>query len=320
MCTSLSFKHYFGRNLDYDKGFGEKIIIVPREYPLKYRNYQETSRHYSFFGTGIVSEKFPLMFDAVNEKGLYVSGLEFPYFTDYKNAYDGKTNIASFEFIPYILCRCDCINSVRELLKEINITNEGFNEKLILTPLHWHIADSEQSVTVECLKEGIKVYLNSVGVLTNNPPFPLQTFNLNNYLNITANEPESRFADDIKLYKYSKGMGALGLPGDFSSQSRFVRAAFNKLNAEFCEDSLFNINQLFHILNSVEQIDGCVKSNGKSSKTIYTACYDAKQMIYYYKTYENTQIANVNLLNETLDSDKIIVYNHLRNKEIVSQN
>lgn len=100
-----------------------------------------------------------------------------------------------------------------------------------LSPLHWMISDKESSLTVECVKEGLKIYNNPIGILTNNPPFDFQMLHLSNYMNLTSKVAVSRFSDAFNLDAYSRGMGAIGLPGDLSSASRFVKAAFTKTNS-----------------------------------------------------------------------------------------
>lgn len=323
MCTAVSYKtdnHYFGRTLDLEYSHGEKIVITPREYCFKFRRLDENRRHFAFIGTATVCENYPLYYDAVNEKGLCMAGLSFPDYTDYKEFDPNKNNVAAFELIPYLLCQCENVDHAMSVLKDINITSDSFKENLPTTPLHWIISDSDRSVTVECVKEGIKVYYNPLGVLTNNPPFFMQVFNLNDYLNLTSEEPESRFSKELDLYKYSKGMGAIGLPGDMSSQSRFVRASFNKLNSSCTGGGDEALSQVFHILGSVEQINGCVKANGKNTKTVYTSCCDAEKCIYYYTTYENRQISAVNMMNESLDKSELIEYNHRKEQQFFYHN
>ena len=159
------------------------------------------------------------------------------------------------------------------------------------------------------MKDGIKIYDNPVGVLTNNPPFDKQLFALNNYMNLSVKSPENTFAKGLNLQEYSRGMGAIGLPGDLSSQSRFVRVAFTKMNSISGEGEKESVSQFFHILNSVDQQRGCCDlGDGKYEITIYTSCCNASKGIYYYTTYNNHQITGVNMFKENLDGDKIIKY------------
>ena len=129
----------------------------------------------------------------------------------------------------------------------MNFLNLPFSEDLPLAELHWLISDDKESITVESVKEGIKIYENKVGVLTNNPTFDKQMFALNNYMYLSNREPECKFSKDFELKRYSRGMGAIGLPGDLSSQSRFIRATFVKLNSISKDTEKESVSQFFHI-------------------------------------------------------------------------
>jgi choloylglycine hydrolase len=219
----------------------------------------------------------------------------------------GKDNVAVFEFIPWVLCKCASVSEVRQLLKNINLTNTPFNANLPVSQLHWLIADKDEAITVECVKDGLKIYNNPVGVLTNNPPFDKQLFNLNNYRHLSAKNPENTFGN-LELDAYSRGMGGIGLPGDLSSQSRFVRAAFTKMNSvsEYNENA--SVSQFFHILGSVEQQRGCCDVNGKYEITIYSSCCNVTKGVYYYKTYDNHGIMAVDMYREELEGDGLVRY------------
>lgn len=233
MCTAVTYKtgdFYFGRTLDYDCSWSEEVTVTPRKFPLKFRELGILEEHNAIIGMAHVADGYPLYFDAVNERGLAMAGLNFVGYADYKPSAPGKDNVASFELIPWVLGRCATVAEARKLLLNINLTDAAFSAELPPTQLHWIIADCDEAITVEAVREGIRVYANPVGVLTNNPPFDEQMFQLNNYMHLSAGEPENRFSEQIDLWAYSRGMGALGLPGDLSSQSRFVRAAFVKLN------------------------------------------------------------------------------------------
>ena len=187
--------------------------------------------------------------------------------------------------------------------------------------MHWIISDSEESITVEALRDGIKIYDNPVGVLTNNPPFDKQLFALNNYMNLSNKSPKNSFAQNLELQQYSRGMGAIGLPGDLSSQSRFVRVAFVKMNSVSGEDENESVSQFFHILNSVDQQRGCCQlDDGKYEITIYTSCCNATKGIYYYTTYGNHQITAVDMHKENLDEDSLIRYPLIKGEHINYQN
>lgn len=324
MCTAATYKtkdFYFGRTLDYEFSYGDEVTITPRNYPFYFREEGEISSHYAIIGMACVVENNPLYYDAINEKGLGMAGLNFVGNADYKEKVEGKDNITQFEFIPWILGKCATVKEARELIENINLLNVSFNDKLPLAQLHWIISDSEESITVESVKEGIRVYENPVGVLTNNPPFDKQMFALNNYMNLSAKSPENQFAKGLKLQEYSRGMGAIGLPGDLSSQSRFVRVAFTKMNSISGEGEKESVSQFFHILNSVDQQRGCCDlGDCKYEITIYTSCCNTNKGIYYYTTYDNHQITAVDMHKENLEGNELVRYPLIKEEQIKMQN
>ena len=316
MCTAISFKadnHYFGRNLDLEFCYNERVTITPRNYTFKFRKTDAINSHYAIIGVATVEENYPLYYDATNEKGLSIAGLNFPENAFYSETDDTKINIAPFELIPYILSQCKTVEETKALLKKINLAEIHFSKEFRLSPLHWIIADKTQSITLESVKEGMKVYDNPVGVLTNNPGFDMQMFNLNNYMSLSKEAPKNSFSDKLNLKIYSRGMGAMGLPGDLSSQSRFVKAVFTKYNS-VKENSL---TQFFHILHSVEQQKGCVLAdNNKYEYTMYTSSCNTDKGIYYYTTYENHSITAVDMHRENLDAKEIITYPLIKDEQI----
>ena len=324
MCTAATYRtkdFYFGRTLDYEFSYGEEITVTPRNYPFSFRYLPEKREHYAIIGMAHVEEDYPLYYDAVNEKGLGMAGLNFVGNAVYGEVRKGKENVAVFELIPYILSQCENTEEARELLGKIQITDTRFKEQLPNGRLHWIIADEKEAITVESVTEGLKIYENAPGVLTNNPPFPMQMFQLNNYMQLSSRQPENLFSDQLSLETYSRGMGALGLPGDLSSASRFVRVAFTKLHARSGEGEADSVGQFFHILGSVEQTRGCCElENGKYEITIYTSCCNATKGIYYYTTYTNRQITAVDMHREKLDGTELIRYPMLEEEQIRLQN
>ena len=257
MCTAISFKtkdHYFGRNLDLEYSLGEQIVITPRNYEMTFRNLPILKSHFAIIGVAKIDNDYPLYYDATNEAGLSVAALNFPENAHYFTPKEGFYNIASFEMINYILGNYKNISQVKSFLNNANIIDIRYSKEYPNTHLHWIIADSNSTITVESTKKGLNIYENTLGILTNSPAFPLQCFNLNNYAHLSADNPEKTFSENLKFKSYSRGLGGLGLPGDFSSMSRFVRGAFSKLLSVCDEDELSSIGQFFHILSYVEQI------------------------------------------------------------------
>ncbi|MGN1299769.1 MAG: choloylglycine hydrolase [Clostridia bacterium] len=324
MCTAATYKakdFYFGRTLDYEFSYGDEVTITPRNFPFHFREQGKLNTHYAIIGMAHVIDNCPLYYDAINEKGLGMAGLNFVDNAVYREQEEGKDNVAQFEFIPWILSQCATVQEARKLIEKINLLNTPFNEQLPVAQLHWIISDSEESITVESVKEGIKIYENPVGVLTNNPPFDKQMFNLNNYMHLSAKSPENNFSKDLNLETYSRGMGAIGLPGDLSSQSRFVRVAFTKMNSISGDGEMESVSQFFHILNSVDQQRGCCElDNGKYEITLYTSCCNTNKGIYYYTTYNNHQITAVDMHKENLDGNELVHYPLITEEQIKMQN
>ena len=311
MCTAVSFNthnHYFGRNLDLEYHFNEQVVITPRKFPFVFRHKNTISEHYAIIGIAVVEEGFPLYYDATNECGLSMAALNFPGYTAYFPVDATKDNIAPFELIPWFLCQCRTIVDCRELLNKINIVDIPFNKNFPNTPLHWLISDRKESIVIEQTKAGLSIYDNPIGVLTNSPPFPYHLCNLQNFLNITAKEPENRFSKHLNLTPYSRGMGGIGLPGDLSSASRFVRAAFTKANSLCDPNECSSVSQFFHILGSVKQQRGCVQVGDHYEITYYSSCCNTDTGVYYYTTYENAQITAISMHNEALNSKQVIAY------------
>lgn len=302
MCTALQFKQFFGRNLDLDYSYDEKITITPRNYVFNFHHQPAISKHYAIIGMAYTLNNYPLYYDAVNEYGLAMAGLNFPNNAHYFELKKDKDNIAPFELIPWVLAQCKNIAEAKKLLANLNLVNTHFSKELLNSSLHWIIADKNDAITIESSISGLKIYDNPLGILTNNPSFDKQLFNLNNYKHLSNKDSVNHFSSRLNLESYSLGMGAIGLPGDLSSQSRFIRASFFKENSVI--DDSESLNHFFHLLTSVYQLKGAtyVAYSDKYEYTIYSSCVDMDKGIYYYKTYNNSEINGVDMFLEDLES------------------
>ena len=322
MCTAIKYKNnYFGRNLDYEFSYGERITITPRLYPIKFKYIEELKSHYAIIGMAHIASDYPLYYEAANEMGLAMAGLNFVGNASFYEYDNNKNNVCGFELILYILGLAKNVSEAISLINDLNLVGTPFSNNYPNASLHYLISDKNMSITLEFESDGMHIYNNHINVLTNNPPFLYQVANLNNYLNLTPDEPTNRFSSAIDFKKYSRGMGAIGLPGDLSSESRFVRAAFYTANSKSFDDELSNVNQFFHILDSVSQIrGGCSLGEEKYEITIYSSCINLNEGIYYYKTYNDFSINKVSLFNENLDTFKLISYEMLNKMKINEQN
>ena len=269
MCTAIRYEKYFGRNLDLWCHYDTAVILTEKN---------KMSNRYPILGTATVENGYPLYFEGMNDRGLAMAGLNFPDNAVYYPLDKSKKNLAPYELIPYIIGNFVSIDEAAEELKGVNILNRPFSENVPLSPLHWMISDKNGSIVLESTENGLKIYTNPHNVLTNNPPFDIQSFNLNNYKRLSSRSA----AGD-----YSLGMGALGLPGDLSSMSRFVRAAFHTGNST----ASLGANQLFHLLYSVAMPKGSVITpQGREEYTQYTCCCDLENNKYYYTEYDNLNV------------------------------
>lgn len=324
MCTAISYKtrnHYFGRNLDLEYSLNENVIVMPRNFNFTFRHCQTTDKAFALIGTGIIRDGIPLFYDATNEKGLSMAGLSFVGNASYNPLSEKAVNIAPFELIPWVLLQCRNVKEAKALLENTNVAHIDFSKELPCAELHWMISDERESLVLECTKEGTMLYDNPIGVLTNNPTFPMQMFNLNNYMSLTNQPPVNSFCKSLNLEEYSRGMGAIGLPGDLTSTSRFVRAAFNKINSVYLNSEHKRVSQFFHLLYSVYQTRGAVQLKGGAYEyTVYSSCCNTKKGIYYYTTYDNSTITAIDMKKENLDGELLTVYPMEKEGKIVFGN
>ena len=305
MCTAISFgENLFGRNLDLYYSYHETVTVTSRNFEIELKNEENLYGHYAFIGMAFVCDGYPLYYDCVNEFGVAAAGLNFPENAYYQDKKDGMHNIASFEFLPWIMSKCKNMKEVRDIISKTNITNDSFSKTLKPTPLHFLISYKDESITVEPSKSGLKVYENKFGVLTNNPEFNFHLNNINNYMRLTNKEPENNFSQKLELRPFGFGMGAIGLPGDFSSSSRFVKASFVKENMP--DDS--SVSSFFKILESVAVPEGAVMAGEKYNKTIYSCSMDKERGIYYFKTYNNSRINAADMRKCDIDDNKIFIF------------
>lgn len=313
MCTSIAWKNgdfYFGRNLDLEVDFGQQVVMMPRNHPIRFRMEKEMMHHYAMMGMATVLEGCPLYADAVNEKGLCVAGLNYPGNAWYaREGTASSKRIAPFELPWWLLGQCATAQEARELLADTLVMHLPFGDAVPVSPLHWHVADRRESLVIECMADGMHILDNPAGVLTNSPPFDFHMHNLCQYMNLTALQAENRFTDEMELRPFGRGLGSFGLPGDASPSSRFVRAAFLTHNSVCEESEDASVAHFFHLLDAVAMTRGSVMApNGDWEHTLYSCCVNADQGVYYYKTYGNSRLTAVHLRGTNLDGEALTEY------------
>ena len=308
MCTAVCFRsrnRYFGRNLDLERGYGEQVVVMPRWFPFEHGDFSLRQCHHAMVGMATVVDGLPLYYDATNEKGLSMAGLNFPGNAVYGQPVAGKDHVPPYAFIPWVLGQCEDVIEAKNLLVKTRLIQEDFSPNLPVSPLHWLISDKKRSIVVEPMKDGMKIWDNPFEVLTNNPPFDYHRTRLNDFMGLHIGPLNGQFNKTYPLYNYSLGMGALGLPGDFSSSSRFVRAFFVKENSKCREDETSAVHQFFHILNAVAMPRGCVWTENGYEYTRYSSCCNVDRGIYYYTTYDNFEIRSVDLFGDDLNGETL---------------
>ncbi|MBP3427091.1 MAG: linear amide C-N hydrolase [Clostridia bacterium] len=312
MCTALSLlpdpssaSHLFGRTLDIERPYGAKVVVAPRRYPLRLRRAPAALSHYALIGAAVCQDGFPLYFEAANEHGLCMAGLNFPGFAAYHPPIEGRINLAPFELIPYVLGRCAAASQARALLEQVNVTDDAFSPDLPNTPLHWLIADARECFAAESMASGLVLTDDPARTLTNSPPLAHHLLRLADHMALTPAPPANHFAPAVPLEPYSYGMGALGLPGDLSSPSRFVRAVFLSRHSD-CGD-MPPVLQFLHLLESVAQLRGATRTqDGAFEYTHYMSCIDASSSVYHYRLYGSARVCAVRLHDHPLDGDALL--------------
>lgn len=249
---------------------------------------------------GIYTEYEPFVVEGINEAGLSAGLFFFPNFGDYE-AYDSAANektLCDMQFVSWVLSQFSSIDELKSEIEKIDLVT--LNHKI--GAVHWRIAEPNGRMVVLEVVGGIPhFYDNTLGVLTNSPGFQWHMANLSNYVNL---EPGSAKANTLKpgitLQQLGHGSGMLGLPGDFTSPSRFVRATFYQTASPVWETGFETVVQAFHILNNFDIPIGIQHAKadipkGLPSATQFTAATDQTAMKLYYRTAWNSNIRCIDL-------------------------
>ena len=312
MCTGIRFNGatgsmYFGRNLDWTQGYGEKVVVTPAAAtpPTAFERPDDldAAHAHTVIGMGITAGPIPLYFDCGNDAGLAAAGLNFPQSARYADpstvpatpaaSGDGTSTIyvAAYEFPFWVARNFATLDEVRAALARTVVVAKPVSPQLPVAKLHWLIGDATGSIVAECLEDGLRVWENDVDALTNEPDFGWHRTNLRNYLTLTDAEPKDATWDRAKLAPFGTGMGMQGIPGDYSGPARFVKAAFVNSHYPVQESEADNVTRLFRTLGSVAVPRGAAcMPDGSSEITLYTSCFSAATCIYYHATYDDPQI------------------------------
>ena len=312
MCTGVRFTDdkgnmFFGRNLDWSEGYGQKVVVTPKGYKYHSAFLGDLQPKYAVIGMGIIQDDVPLYFDCGNDAGLAIAGLNFPGYAQYeKDSVAGRTNIAAYEFPLWVAMNFSSVDEVMQALANVAIVAKPINDQYPVSMLHWMIGDGQKSIVVEYTAAGLQVFQNDVDVLTNQPGYKWHKENLRNYMNLSSPQPEKVEWGNAELTAFGSGSLMRGLPGDYYSPSRFVRVAYFNTHYPEKTSEEENVSRLFHTLAGVAMIDGAAAmADGNFEKTIYTGGYSAATQTYYWNTYEDPAIQKAALSDYDLNSDKL---------------
>lgn len=317
MCTAITLKsndnhHFLARNYDFTPGSKLMMALAPRNFPYMNKlTKKKIPSKYAVLGMSVSDEGYFLFADGVNEKGLACSILNLPGYTSWNHqAIEGKENILPYDVTFWMVANFATVKELKAGLKNLNIVAPLDNPDALATQVHWIVSDSTgECIVIEKTKDSFRAYNNKVGVLTNSPTFDWHLINLNRYINISDKQSgEVKWGSQL-LAPCSQGFGGLGLPGDYSSPSRFVKASFlrNHVNLDFGSES--GILECFHILESVAMLRGIVQDHSNDCFiTLYTSCMCLDTKVYYYSTYNSPQIYAIDMKKENLDGNELKFY------------
>ena len=277
-------------------------VVVPRNQELQsltpsgMDGLKFKTKH-GFIGLAVEQKEF--MVEGINEKGLSAGLFYFPNYGKYPSFEESKKDIslADFQVVSYVLAECSTVDEVKEALSKVRIINIDPRSSTV----HWRFTEaSGRQIVLEIVDEVMHFYENPLGVLTNSPGIEWHWTNLNNYVNLQpGNTPEHNLGP-IELKSFGHGSGMLGLPGDFTPPSRFVRATFYQLTSPQQPDASRSVWQAFHILNNFDIPAGTEQAWGKASAdmpsaTQFTVASDTHNRMIYYRTMYNSNIRCIDL-------------------------
>nr|WP_300004073.1 choloylglycine hydrolase family protein [Tissierella sp.] len=302
MCTTIGFKYIegqvFGRTLEVGVKLDNKIIYVPADTKdfIKAKGMNFPTK-YAAIGSGFFN--IASFGDGINEHGLMGSSNLFPgYATFSKHPVIGRLNMTTSNAFDYLLTRCKDVEEVKERAEKIVLTENGEDEKDVSTAMHFFFMDKTGKGIVLEPKEGFLIaHDNPYGVLTNSPEFSWHTTNLRNYINIKNENVEDGDFNGETLLKFGEGSGMLGLPGDFTPPSRFIRSAFFVSHTPKDLERNSAILQAFRILGQADIPTGSVidKASGHADEALYTSIMDTKEGVYFIKYHDNINLQSFSL-------------------------
>jgi len=307
------------RTLEFGIDLKSNVIMVPRGYarvgttPDGKEGLKWKAKYASLGANGV---GLPFIFDGLNEKGLAVGTFYFPTsagYMPYSASVSSKT-IAPWEVGSWLLENFASVEEVRENIGKVVVPEVVFKEWGFAPPVHYIVQDaSGKGIVIEYFGGKLNIFENPLGVITNSPTYDWHMTNLRNYVNFSMSNVAPVKLGSVTLQPTGQGSGMLGIPGDFTPPSRFVRAvAYSQsvLPSKTGDDAVL---EAFHILNNFDIPKGAARDHEKDSHgnieadyTLWTSVNDLKRTRFYFRTYDNSQIRMVDLTKMNLDSKDIV--------------
>jgi choloylglycine hydrolase len=319
-CTGIQLKsqdnaYVSGRTLEFGIPINTVIDIIPRNYAFTGTLPDGSSgmKYKSKYGAvgGSLDNGVEVQ-DGMNEAGLSVGAFYFPGYAGYAAVTSKNKNkaLSPLQFPTWILTQFATIDQVKAALNNVAIVPTVYQAWGLVPPLHYIVYDKTgASIVIEPLNGKLVVYNNPMGVFTNSPTFDWHMTNLRNYINLSPINVSPVAVSGMELSQFSQGSGMHGLPGDFTSPSRFVRAAFYTATAIPAPNASQEVLNVFHILNQFDIPMGAVRDvqNGKMAPeyTMITIVRDPQNLDYYFKSYQNQSINVIHLSSFDLNAPNI---------------
>lgn len=326
-CTGITLKVKDGspilaRTIEWGgSDLNSRYVIVPRGYtqssyiPGGEKQGMTFTSQYGFVGLSVEQEEF--VAEGINEEGLSAGLFYFPGYGKYEDFQEGyrDKSIADLQLVSWILGQCKTVDEVKEAVSKVHVIAIDPRASTV----HWRFADlSGRQIVMEIVNEKVCFYENKLGVLTNSPGFEWQMTNLNNYVNLYPGTAVAQKMGDMQLSSFGAGSGFLGIPGDVTPPSRFVRAAFYQSTAPVLSTAGQTVRQCFQILNNFDIPVGIEFAEGKipadiPSATQWTSVSDIKNRCIYFRTMYNSAIRCIDL--RTIRFDKVKYRSELLDKD-----
>ncbi|CAM4245964.1 choloylglycine hydrolase family protein [Erysipelothrix inopinata] len=312
MCTNITLKSsdntvLMARTMDFSFALDPEMMVYPRNFKLNFAFNEPLEHHYAFLGLSKNIGVFALA-DGINEHGLTAAALYFEGYATYESTVVEGKSIAPNDIVMWMLAKCKTVEDVKEVFQTHHLVELKLEFLGMIPPLHWVFQDIEgNSIIVEPLEDGIKIYENKLGVLTNSPDYGWHKTNVRSYIGLDPAQVEPRTIYGENFKAFGQGSGTFGLPGDLTPPSRFVKALYSKLSTKKAANEAELVVAASHILNNVDIPKGSVVTQRKTiDYTQYTAYMISNTQTYYYRLYDSLNTEVVNLNDFDLDGNEII--------------